>query len=298
MTASVLSEALGAESVVVTSRPEHIPDTSRGNTWKPLDILSVTESELESTLDGCDWVVNAVGRIKPTIDETSPESVRTAIIVNALFPHMLSRVAEGAGKKVIQIATDCVYSGTRRFPYSEDAVQDPEDVYGRTKSLGEVGSEAFTHLRCSIIGPEADAGRSLLAWFLSNPVGAELRGFVNHRWNGVTTLQFARLSLGIISGSGPTPRSQHLIPGGEVTKHELLVLIRETYARDDLVILPFEADHVIDRRLITNDEVTNSELWAAAGYPTPPGVRAMVSEMADYHDSHQSLWPFSSPKDH
>ena len=275
MTVSVLSEALGADSIVTTSRSE--PDHPRGITWQPLDILSATEADLESTLEGCGWVVNAIGRIKPTIDESSAESVRQAILVNALFPHQLARLAESAGMGVIQIATDCVYSGTRRFPYSEERPQDPEDVYGRTKSLGEVRSDAFTHLRCSIIGPEAGAGRSLLAWFLSNPANAELRGFTNHRWNGITTLAFARVCLGIIDNGGPTPAMHHLIPNGEVTKHELLAVTQDCYDRGDLSIEPFETDHVIDRRLITVNHAVNAGLWKSAHSDTMPGMSGAAS---------------------
>ncbi len=293
MTVSVLSEALGADSVVTTSRSERAPNHPRGTTWRPLEILSVTEADLELTLEGCNWVVNAIGRIKPTIDESSAESVRQAILVNSLFPHRLARLAESAGMGVIQIATDCVYSGTRRFPYSEESIHDPEDVYGRTKSLGEVRSDAFTHLRCSIIGPEAGAGRSLLAWFLSNPANAQLRGFTNHRWNGITTLAFARVCLGIIDNGGPTPAMHHLIPDGEVTKHESLLVMQDCYDRADLSIEPFEAGHVIDRRLMTVNHAVNAGLWKAAGYEAAPDIPGMVSEMADYHRAHPELWPLS-----
>src|SRR5207244_6584362 len=110
--------------------------------------------------------------------------VRRAVAVNSLFPYALSDVAEAAGARVLQIATDCVFSG-REGSYREDSPHDPLDVYGKTKSLGEVQAPHFLNLRCSIVGPEIRGFRSLLCWFLAQPRNARLRGFVNHWWNGV-----------------------------------------------------------------------------------------------------------------
>ena len=98
---------------------------------------------------------------------------------------------------MIQIATDCVYSG-KTGGYNEDSLHDALDAYGKTKSLGEVRSSTFLNIRSSIIGPEINHKVLLLEWFLKQPKGAVLNGFSNHLWNGVTTLQFAELCLTII----------------------------------------------------------------------------------------------------
>ena len=106
-------------------------------------------------------IVNAIGIIKPHINESDNASRQQAIDVNSSFPHRLALAAESVGSHVIQIATDCVYSGATGL-YKESAAHDALDVYGKTKSLGEVPSPAMTHLRCSIIGPEN--GRSTSLW--------------------------------------------------------------------------------------------------------------------------------------
>ena len=69
--------------------------------------------------------------------------------------------------KIYQIATDCVFSGTVGN-YNEMAKHDALDVYGKTKSLGEVNIKNFFNIRVSIIGKELDTKNSLVEWFLSN----------------------------------------------------------------------------------------------------------------------------------
>ena len=91
------------------------------------------------------------------------------------------------------IGTDAVFSG-RAGPYAESSPADPTDLYGTTKFLGEVTSEHVMHLRTSIIGPELGSRRSLLEWFLGHEDGDTVPGFVNHQWNGITTLHLARSS--------------------------------------------------------------------------------------------------------
>ena len=250
-----------------------------GMQWQALDVEVATSAELRELLRETSWVINAVGVIKPYIRDTDAASVQRAIRVNSLFPQILATVAEECGCRVLQIATDCVYSGTSGG-YCEDAPHDALDVYGKTKSLGEVRSPSVHHLRCSIVGPEVKAHVSLLDWFRSQPVNAVLRGFVNHDWNGVTTLHFSRLCLGIIQHGSEFPHLQHIVPSGTVTKKELLDLFAREYGRRDLTINPVEADVVTDRTLATSDAVANKELWQQAGYSRPPTVAEMVAELA------------------
>ena len=255
------------------------PVDAAGIQWRALDVEVATSAELTELLRGVSWVINAVGVIKPYIRDTDAASVQRALLVNSLFPQVLATVAEECGCRVLQIATDCVYSGTSGG-YCEDAPHDALDVYGKTKSLGEVRSPSVHHLRCSIVGPEMKAHVSLLDWFRSQPLNAVLKGFVNHDWNGVTTLHFSRLCLGMIQRGSELPHLQHIVPSGTVTKKELLDLFAREYGRSDLTINPVEADVVSDRTLATSDAVANKRLWQHAGYTQPPTVAEMIAEMA------------------
>lgn len=235
--------------------------------------------ELLRSMPNGSWVINAIGTIKPHINEADPSSRRQALRVNALFPHALAAAAEQAGTRVIQIATDCVYSGATGA-YDENAAHDALDIYGKTKSLGEVPSASVMHLRVSIIGPELTGHVSLLDWFRGLPRGAAITGFDNHLWNGVTTLHFARLALGIINHDRFTPGVAHVVPTGAVTKADMLHLFREAFGRDDLKIDVAPAKQAIDRTLSTTDAAANSRRWADAGYDIAPSVEDMVTELA------------------
>jgi dTDP-4-dehydrorhamnose reductase len=220
-----------------------------------------------------EWIVNAIGVIKPRIDEKQTSSIENAIAINALFPYRLAAETARRGQRVIQIATDCVYSGFAGA-YRESAPHDPLDVYGKSKSLGEVPADNVTHLRCSIIGPELPPPSSLLGWILSAPSGSRLNGFTDHFWNGVTTLHFAKLCAALIAGT-EVPSLQHVIPGDSVSKARLLELALAAYGRGDVAVDPGPAPQPIDRRL-----------WRAAGYEQPPTIEQMLDELADYEAEH------------
>jgi dTDP-4-dehydrorhamnose reductase len=223
------------------------------------------------------YIVNAIGIIKPRIDESNADSVRAAVRVNGLFPYELSDAARSVGAHVIQIATDCVYSGTGSF-YAEDALHDPTDVYGKSKSLGEVPSDNVLHLRASIIGPEAGRSTSLWEWVRGNPEGAQLNGFTNHLWNGVTTYHFGLVCAGLISSDDRSSGVRHLVPGDAVTKAELVRAIAAASGRGDLEVVDVEAATAVNRTLSTLHTDFNSMAWRSAGFSSAPGVVQMVAE--------------------
>jgi dTDP-4-dehydrorhamnose reductase len=216
-----------------------------------------------------DWVVNAIGLLKPRI-----RSEEEAFEVNARFPARLATAAEDAGARMIQIATDGVFSGATGG-YAEDSPHDADDVYGRSKSLGE--ATGVTHLRCSIVGP--DGAGSLMAWLLAQPRGATVPGYSDHVWNGVTTLAFGRLCAGIMREGLEPPSPLHVVPADTVTKGELLALIAVACGRDDLTVEQRPSGDPVDRSLATLHPEANAALWRAAGYGEPPAIAAMVEEL-------------------
>lgn len=236
--------------------------------------------------NGYDWIVNAIGILNARIDEHNASTIEEAIAVNALFPHRLAAEAAERSQRVIQIATDGVYAGTAG-PYDESAPHDPRDVYGKTKSLGETPAENVWHLRCSIVGPELGAPTSLLGWILAAGPGARLTGFDGHRWNGVTTLHFARLCAGIIAGADIEPGVRHIVPGDSVSKAELLELVLRAFGRADVAVHHVPGPNApVDRRLSTRDPQANERLWRAAGYERPPTIEAMLNELAAAQAGH------------
>ncbi len=249
--------------------------------WTVLDAERATVEDLTALLGDVQWVINAIGVIKPYIHDDNPVEVERAVRVNALFPYSLAKAAENVGCTVLQIATDCVFSG-RKGHYVESDEHDPLDAYGKTKSLGEVHSPRVHHLRCSIIGPEPRMHVSLLDWFLRQPHGAKINGFLNHQWNGVTTLHFAKLCLGVIRAELSLGYVQHVVPADTVSKAALLECFAQAFKRRDITVTPVQAPLSIDRTLATENESLNLMLWQGAGYQRPPSIASMVEELASF----------------
>lgn len=227
-----------------------------------------------------DYVINCIGIIKPFCKDNDPAGVLRAIKVNAVFPHRLAAECRRSGARLIQIATDCVYSGTRGG-YVESDPHDALDVYGKTKSLGEVFDGSMLNVRCSIIGPEEKKNKaSLLEWVLAHPDGAQVNGFAHHVWNGVTTLQFAQLCERIIDDQAYDALVQaaplhHFVPNETVTKYELVQLISEVYGKGFNVRRVDDAGPAVDRTLAT-------KLPHLAELMRPKAMRAALTELRDY----------------
>jgi dTDP-4-dehydrorhamnose reductase len=177
---------------------------------------------------------------------------------------------------VITIGTDCVYSG-KVGSYSEIDLFDPIDQYGITKVAGENASKNAMTIRCSIIGKEINQSNSLLEWILSKPRNSSVNGFINHIWNGVTTLQFSQVVSGIMQNNDFIPGTVHLVPKNVVDKYELLKIIVREFGRDDINIHKFKADFSVDRSLTTIDSLRNLRFWRNAGYNAVPTIEEMVS---------------------
>ncbi|MFI9526817.1 dTDP-4-dehydrorhamnose reductase family protein [Micromonospora rosaria] len=167
-------------------------------------------------------VVNCVGVIKQRPEVADPS---TTIAVNALFPHLLAGECARQGARLIQVGTDCVFSGSRGG-YAETDVPDPEDLYGRAKLLGETTTGPALTLRTSIIGHEVGSARSLVDWFLSQR--GTVNGFTGAVYSGVTTVEFAALLRTVVL---PRPDLSGLwhVAADPITKYDLLRLVAEVY---------------------------------------------------------------------
>ncbi len=290
MLGSMVTDVLSRNNnlnIIATVRSSDFQDLGRNKIpsadWRIFNVDSHAETEHNLfELGEAAWVINAIGLTKPYTHDDNPEEIERALIVNSMFPYLLARVFQRCGGRVIQIATDCVFAGQRDH-YIEDDNHDPLDVYGKTKSLGEAPIPNIHHLRASIIGPEPKTFIFLLEWFRRQQQGTNLNGFTNHKWNGITTLQFARICQGIISDNISLPQLQHLVPNDEVSKYELLGYLSTAYSRSDITIASTEAPSAINRTLSTKNHALNRKLWDLAGYgQEPPNISEMIKEIASF----------------
>jgi len=223
-----------------------------------------------------DVLVNCIGLIKPVIKEEDINSINDAFKVNSYFPLLLSKLSKKYEYKYIQIGTDCVFSGDLGG-YVETSYQDAKDIYGMSKIAGEIFSQNKLIIRSSIVGPESGDGRSLLNWIIHNK-NKKIFGYEDHLWNGITTLNFAKIVLGIIKNELYDNSLQHLIPKNIVTKYELLKYFKK-YFNLNVEVEKTNSGNSIDRTLNTIYKHNNSILWKNAGYQNIPTIEENIIKL-------------------
>jgi dTDP-4-dehydrorhamnose reductase len=177
-------------------------------------------------------VINCIGiLIKESIVDPS-----NAIYLNSYFPHQLSKILRKEVGRLIHISTDCVFSGVKGN-YSENDFRDADNVYGRSKALGEVINEYDLTIRTSIIGPELkENGEGLFHWFMKQK--SEIKGYSKVYWGGVTTLELAKVIESAIEQD--IKGLIHITNGIKISKYELLNLLKQMWNRDNISIIPFD----------------------------------------------------------
>lgn len=212
-----------------------------------------------------DVIVNCVGIVK---QRPQANDAGACIAINALLPHQLASWARAWGGRVIHFSTDCVFSGARGR-YTEEDASDAQDLYGRSKFLGEVVAENALTLRTSMIGREIEEHRSLLEWFLAQK-GRIVPGYRRVIYSGVTTNQLGDLVTTIIRDY-PQLSGLFQVVSAPISKYDLLCLLREAYSAD-VVIEP-------DDREISDRSMRGDKLRRAMGY-VAPSWPDLVQELA------------------
>lgn len=195
-------------------------------------------------LGGVDCVVNCIGVIKPAIESTG---VVNTLKINSVFPHELAEWCYGNDVRCINITTDCVYSGAKGG-YVETDRHDVDDLYGRSKSIGEETRFCMT-IRTSIVGEEIHNNASLIEWAKTQK-GKQVNGFTNHEWNGITTTQYAAVVDRILRDDLYGVGLFHVFSPHSVSKYEMLKLFNQRFNLG-LDIKPVRAEVPINRTLGT-----------------------------------------------
>jgi len=223
-----------------------------------VDIENTREVHAVLRTVDADFVINCIGLL---VNDSISRPDR-ALIVNSWFPHALEQHFKNTNTRVIHLSTDCVFDGSSGN-YREYDFHTETNFYGRSKSLGEINNAKDITFRMSIIGPELKKGTGLLEWVLNNPE-QELNGWINHWWNGITTLQLAKCINQYINNPC-VAGVYHLVNNRiRITKYNLLVLINQTYNLNKSIALS-TGPKAINKVLVdTRQEVD----WAIADYPT------------------------------
>jgi dTDP-4-dehydrorhamnose reductase len=212
-----------------------------------------------------DAVVNCVGIIKQLPAAKDPI---VSLTINSLFPHRLASLCQVGGIRLIHISTDCVFAG-RKGMYREDDVSDAEDLYGRTKYLGEVSAPHCLTLRTSIIGRELRTGNGLVEWLLSNQ-GGSVRGFCKAIYSGLTTQTLARVIAETLEQHEQLTGLYH-VSSRAIDKYTLLCLIRDEFG--------VKVDIAPDPSVQIDRSLDGSRFSSTTGFQAPAWPE-MIRDMA------------------
>ena len=246
-------------------------------------------------------IINATGLIPHSGNNNEDDYYK----INAEFPKLLNELCNTFHHTFIHITTDCVFNGKTvdsdtdsveiknlgEFKgYTENDIKNEENIYGKSKALGEQLTNA-TIIRTSIIGEQNNTHShhkqfSLLQWVRSHlcsgvdPVSVRawtsqdkqetqnmgsnldksmIDGYGNHYWNGVTCLRLAELIHKMIEKKLFWIGVRHIFTDKHISKYMLIVYINEIYNLN-LTIKKIECPIEINKTLFTqyiNNSILN-----------------------------------------
>jgi len=224
-------------------------------------------NNIRSILDNIqpEVVLNCIGITKR---KESDNSVIDVIKLNALLPHELAAWGDENKAKIIHFSTDCVFDG-KDGAYLDGSMTNADDLYGRTKALGEIASPYALTLRSSFIGRELENGTELLEWFLAQT--GRIKGFANAIYTGFTTMELNRIIEKIMTESSEYSGIYN-VSSDPISKYDLLRFIKDKMNLD-IDISP-DYGFACDRSL-------DSTLFRQTFNYTPPDWETMIEELAE-----------------
>lgn len=219
-----------------------------------------------------DAVINCIG----ILNKDAEDHPSKAVWFNSYFPHFLESITKGTSTKVLHISTDCVFNG-KRGGYTEEDQKDGYGYYAQSKALGEVDNEKDLTIRTSIIGPELNKnGIGLFHWFMSQPENAQLKGYSQAYWSGITTIELAKVIDEVLSSQNVSGLVQ--VAGVEkIDKYNLLILFNEVF-RNNTVAIDSDDSYRIDKSLVSIREDFKYKV---------PSYKEMLLEMKEWIESHR-----------
>ena len=245
------------------NKRSYFTDTQQNNLVSGLDVTSecdVVELFAETSPD---IVINCIGIIKQL---DAAKNHLMSLEINSLLPHKLAQLCAKHKARLVHLSTDCVFSGDKGL-YTESDFPDANDLYGRTKYLGEVNYPHAITLRTSIVGHELSSANSLVDWFLSQK--ESVRGFEKAVFSGLPTGEIAQVIENYVI---PHPELHGLyhVSADPIDKLTLLELIANVYKKV-IRIIP-------DDKLVIDRSLNSHRFRTATGY-VPDAWPALVQKM-------------------
>lgn len=226
-----------------------------GNIYTGIDVENPDSLAMLFAQVRPDAVINCIGLVKQLAESEDPLQ---AIPINSLLPHRLARLCQIAGARLVHISTDCVFAGTRGN-YLETDASDAQDLYGRSKYLGEVDYPHTVTLRTSIIGHELGSTNGLVGWFLAQQ--NSVKGYTKAIFSGLPTIELANV-IGNVVLPDSSLSGLYQVASQPISKFDLLTLVAKKYQKS-IEIVP-------DDKLRIDRSLNAGKFEAASGYVAPP----------------------------
>ena len=219
-------------------------------------------------------IINCVGILL----KNSKINPANTILINSYLPHKLRDIAFKINARVIQISTDCVFNGIKGLN-SENTSPNASDIYGMSKSLGELNNNFDLTIRTSIIGPELKHnGEGLLHWLFNQ--NGNIYGYKNVFWSGVTTLELSKAIL--FSINNEISGLWNLTNGTEISKYHLIEKVINIFQLNKINLKP-ENEKSSNKTLISIRQID----FKVNTYDK------MIKDLKSFHEDNKHFYNYS-----
>lgn len=216
-------------------------------------------------------VVNCIGLLNDDANKNSKE----ANLINSILPNYLIEISNNLKFRLIQISTDCVFSGLTGN-YNEYSLKDSKDIYGKTKSKGEFDLKGHLTLRTSIIGPDLNKdGKGLFQWIMKQ--SGKVQGYTNVIWTGVTSLELSKAIDYAISNN--IDGIWNLTNEKSISKYDLLKKIIKEFELANITVEKF-SQYKSDKSLKSIRNI-NYEV---------PNYKSMLKDLKEYYNLNKNIY--------
>ena len=220
-----IAQSLSKEHTIIGSSRKNIKSEDLGINDCELITHDFLKDDILEILDKInpEIIVNCAGI---TIRRGINDNYDNTILLNSNLPHIIDDWTERNQSKLIHFSSDCVFSG-KKGNYLDESIPDATDLYGLSKSRGEVKSKNTLTIRCSIIGREIFNHTELFEWIYSMR-GKQIKGYNNVLYSGVTSIWMGRVLKKILKYHTELSGIYN-ISSEPITKYSLLNLINEHF---------------------------------------------------------------------
>ena len=215
---------------------------SHKNIYQNVDLKNFKSFENVLDIVHPDVVLNCSGIIKQKSNKYTEEEHR---YLNSEIPFLISDLTSKRNFRLINFSTDCVFDGLKGS-YKDDDIPNAQDIYGRSKALGEVRKENCLTIRTSTIGLEIDNKHGLLEWFLDQNTKT-IQGYENAIYSGLTTKELAKYLEHILVNFHDL-WGVYNMASEKISKYKLLSILSEKLEYCTIVVEK-NTDFICDRSL-------------------------------------------------